>query len=79
MNLTDDEINDHILSCNKKYCKDCSKIKALFFPVKRAQLKYRQTEKYKAYRKEYYKKNKERMNEQSRLYRLKIAGNNMVE
>lgn len=71
MEMTDNEMNEHILKCKITRCKICVPFMNSVFPSLRAQEKYRQSEKYKNYRKEYYKKNKVKMNEQSRLYRTK--------
>lgn len=64
-------LNDHIIGCNKEICHKCAELMITFFPIKKAQAKYRQTEKYKEYKRQYYQKNRKWMDERARQYYLK--------
>ncbi len=61
MNKEDRIIHKHILKCQIKKCNECEQIYKQYFidPSKKAIYKYQQTEKFKAYRKKYYNRNRD--------------------
>lgn len=72
-----EELNEHIIECDKKWCRICASLMKKVIPSQKAQEKYRQSERYKEYRRKYYQLNKEKLNEQNRLNRLKNLQKNI--
>jgi len=62
MNEVEKRVQEHIINCDRKRCKECKAIYIEYFitdPKIKAVYRYQQGEKFKEYKKIYYQKNRQ--------------------